>query len=498
MRPLPETSNLPPVEHCLSACAPASTARPAPAPENRRSERSKRLVLGLLGVLLGGLEVDGGLSSGQIILGSKAFAAEPAHGVFPQSDSVFLASPTSPLPVVVTTFGILDPRSAQNWDWVCEDVTGETFNYNNDFPFEVLANGTWLLGTTAGLWVSSDHCTWHRSEGLETLYITQVQRDRLDADVIYASSSTGSADNALWKSDDAGETFTPAIRFGTTSTLRGFLQGTSGGPFYVVGWRDSAPYLWFAPELSGDPADWQEFPIPNDGDTSVYPLEIDYHDEDVVWLRFSNYETRVDSLVKATSDGTFSTVFTLSSALDAFASGPAVGKLYVGGRQAGLFKSADGGQTWSDPTYVPEAGCLKTLGNRRYQCTNNLADGVAVIVTDLTSGQQEDVLWFGDVHQPASCPSTSQAAQICDPYWESIKATAWLDQTPPPTPTPIPIIAVEGNGLAGGCNHGGTRPAPLSWALMLVGAWGIRRRRTGIAGSLFLRDFQAPPPAAQR
>lgn len=364
-------------------------------------------------------------------------STRPAHGVFPQSDSVRLKNALDPLPVVITTFGFLKPLSSHDWNWVCEDVTGETFNYNLDFPFELLANDRWLLGTTAGLWWSQDHCTWTRATGIETLYITQIQRDVVDPDRIWASSSTGEAYNGIWYSEDDGESFQLGVHFGTGTTVRGFMEGKDGGPWFVVGLLEGALHLWYAPEFSSNASDWQVFPIPLEPYSSVYPLEIDMNDPEVAWLRISNSDTRIDSLVRFTLANGFSTVFSMDSAIDAFASGPAPLELFVGGRQGGLYHSTDG-VTFGEPSYQPQAGCLKTYGNRRFQCTNDLADGIAVIETDLTTGKQKDVLWFGDVHEPETCPEGSQSAQICDPYWESVKATAWLDLTPVPTPTPEP------------------------------------------------------------
>lgn len=408
----------------------------------------------------------------QWFLPTASAAMQPTHGQFPQSDSVRLRDPSDALPMVITTFGFLKARSANDWTWVCEDVTGQTFNYNLDFPFEVLKSDRWLLGTTEGLWYSQDHCSWTRSAGVESLYITQIQKDTVNSDRIWASSSTGGADNAIWYSEDEGESFQSGVHFGDGTTVRGFLQGKYGGPWYVVGLLDGTLHLWYAEDFSAKPSDWSVFEIPLEEYSSVYPLEIDMNDESVAWLRVSNSDTRIDSLVRFTLADGFSTVFTMDSAIDAFASGPGEHELFVGGRQGGLYHSTDGVH-FGEPVYEPQAGCLKTYGNRRFQCTNDLADQVSVIETDLVTGQQKNVLWFGDVHEPETCPSDSQSAQICDPYWESVKASAWLDLTPVPTATPVPEEST-------GCNCSGSDNATPSASLLLLlpglGLWRRRRR----------------------
>lgn len=418
-----------------------------------------------------------------------------AHGVFPQSDNVRLPSPSSPLPVVITTFGFLNARSAQDWTWVCEDVTGDSLNASLDLPFEVLEDQTWLLGTLSGMWYSADHCQWAQSEGIGSLYVSQVKRDQVDSSVIWATTTTGGSDitNALWRSTDGGRSFEVGVTFGSTSTLRGFMQGQDGGPFYVIGWREGTPRLWSASEPSSDPSDWTEYPLPFSAGELYYPLEIDYHRPEVVWLRYIglNEAGNPEERLMRFEEGETEVLFRSEFSLDGFASGPAEGELYVGGRQGGLFSSKDGGKSWEGPNYAPEVGCLKTFGNRRFQCTNNLADGVAVTETDLKTGQTKDVVWFGDVHGPETCDPGTQSAQICDPYWESIKATAFLDQSEVESPTPSPDD-VQAGGCGCGEAEAPTASPSSAWLPLLFPAlivWRVRR---------LTRGPQAPHPGIQK
>lgn len=400
-----------------------------------------------------------------------------AHGVFPQSDNVRLMTSSSTLPVVVTTFGFLNPRAGNDWTWVCEDVTGSSLNASLDIPFEVLTDQTWLLGTLSGLWYSADHCQWKRAEGIGELYVSQVMRDSVDSSSIWATTTTGGSEtvNALWRSTDQGRSFEVGVYFGSNTTLRGFMQGADGGPFYVLGWRAGTPRLWSAPVFSPDADDWTETSLPFNAGELYYPFEIDFHNPEVVWLRNIGLdaEENPEERLMRVEGGETEVLFRSELSLDAFASGPAQGELYVGGRQAGLFHSADGGKTWEGPAYSPEVGCLKTFGNRRFQCTNNLADGIAVTETDLTTGQVKDVVWFGDVHAPETCDPSSQSAQVCDPYWESIKATAFLDQSELESPTPSPDDEV-GSGC--GCGEVQETSSPLAPALLPL-LLGLRFRR---------------------
>lgn len=401
-----------------------------------------------------------------------------AHGDFPQSTDVVFQDPADELPLVVTTFGVLIPRSAEDWTWVCEDVTGA----DSVTSFEALPSGRWLFGTIGGLWRSDDLCDWQKAGApLDGLYVTQISRDAADPRRVWVATASGDAENALWRSDDGGDTFTAHATFGEGATVRGFLQGEDGAPHWVFGWRDGTPYLWY----SEDGAAFTESPIgPIPDGASVYPLGLDAHDPTVAYLDVRVLDPSYDALVRVSADGTATTLLEVYDEITAFATGPEPGEIRVGGRNVGTYASSDGGATWSGPEEEPEPGCLVDHDGRRYQCANNWADGASVLVSPLGSEEWEPLQRFEWVCEPYACPEGSTTAEVCGPLWEETVESAGLcpagpEQNGEPEPGPeggCPGCATAGPGEAAGAALAGALLPALGWLRRRAGrSWRGRR-----------------------
>lgn len=471
---LASSSRPPRVQDHVSCCARAGSRVRSRVPKLGMFSGARLRLDGRRGVFrawegrIGALLI-GWVLAGSVLAGTSE-ALEPVHGAYPQSEGV-VRGVGQALPVVVTNFGFLTALERSDWRWTCDDVTGETLNFSLPVAFAVTGTGAWLLGTSHGLWRSEDACTWERlSVPSPEVYVTAVAVDRVDETRVWATSSTGGQRNALFVSEDEGRSFREAFWPGETVTLRGLLQGRSGLPLVLLGWEDGSPKLWRNDRDPLQASEWRVQAIPWDGETSIYPLEVDFFSDAVFWLRFSHYERGQESLVRVEGDG-FETLLTLDGPLDAFASGPNPGELYAGGRQTGLRRSQDFGKSWGEAEYEPEAGCLVTDGLVRYQCTNNLADGAAVLETQLLTGMRSSLVWFGDVHAPISCPDSSQSAQVCNPAWETQKVLSWLDLSP------TPEEEQENTGAGCSCRTSGAASGAPPWGMLLLGlALGVWRR----------------------
>ncbi|MDP6935562.1 MAG: hypothetical protein QGG40_21765, partial [Myxococcota bacterium] len=135
-----------------------------------------------------------------------------AHGGFQQTEDVDFQSDDAP--VVSTTYGLLHPASGQDWAWVCEEAVSDSSTWS----IAVSTTDRWLAATTSGLNWTDDHCDWSSSTGLEGLYVTQVTRDATLPDRIWATTSSGTAENAVWVSEDGGDSFSAHATFGDEST----------------------------------------------------------------------------------------------------------------------------------------------------------------------------------------------------------------------------------------------------------------------------------------
>lgn len=398
-----------------------------------------------------------------------------AHGGLPESTAV-IPIPGQSLPVVQTTFGVIEPIEARDWAWVCPDITG----YTSLSAAHVDAHHRWYFGSYTGLWRSDDRCTWTLVGGLlEGLYITSIQSDTVNPDRIWVSTSTADEHNALFWSDDGGLTFSEGAFFGEGSTIRGFVQGGTGTPFYVVGWRDGRPYLWISSEGSST---WTEVLVDETGELLVYPLGVDHADPPRAYLALRGESS--DTLVRAHADGSLEALLEIDDQITAFSPGFESGELLVGGRYVGMYRSHDDGQSWEGPVSSPEAGCLKDDGARRFQCVNNFEEDASVLCDAADGSDSVRLAWFGDVHGVAACPSGTQTADVCGPLWEAVKATNSLDLKRDEDDTGAPgEVAVDSESAGGaGCaiagSTGGHPPWPPGrfWVYvgMLMVGWALR------------------------
>lgn len=392
------------------------------------------------------------------------------HGAVPETINVVFASPDDEVPLVMTSFGVVLSAGADDWDWVCEDLTGQTYGT----LFEALPDGTWLFGATLGLWRSEDRCDWATIPALDGAFISGLAADPEVDGRVWLSTTTLDAANGLWRSDDSGRSWTlqvgPEI-LGEGAEVRGFVR--DGDTWALVGWRGGSPYLWWSEGLE----DWTELPIADlPDDASVTPLGVDPDEPLALWLRYNGAEA--DQLVHASLDGVFEVRLELADNLLGFATGPDVGQVEVGGRTAGLHRSADGGATWQEASFPAEVGCIVDHAGTRYLCANNWLDEGGVIAGAPGGEDWTPILDFADVHGTLECPSGTETQDVCAPLWEGTRSFAGLDQ--------VDLGLGDDTGAddtdkGGGCGCASGAPGGagmMGFAAVLLGL--VRRSRRGL------------------
>lgn len=396
-----------------------------------------------------------------------------AHGGFHESLGLGEAREDAP-PDVATNYGLLTFDDGGEWAWICEEVVGPA-----GFSAWAEVGGRWFLGSFDGLQRSEDQCDWpFVGAPLDGLFVTWVGGDAVASDVVWVTTSSGAGGNALWRSDDRGDSFTAQATFGDDAALRGFTQDPSGLPWFVIGWAADKPRLWVSPDGKA----WTEHLVDTDAVTTddIYSVGLLGHAHGSAWARVADADS--EHLVRMDADGTMVEVLDVDGALESFAAGDADGELYVGGRVVGLHYSADGGDSWAPPLTSPESGCLQDRGGQRYTCGHNWADGGSVLSTASRTGDPagwswDPVLRFGEVRHTLACPAGSEVATTCEPLWEIAASEAGFDQdldtgdsgTPADTGTP------KDDERCGGCAAGPAGGGVLVLLPLLL--WGRSRRR---------------------
>lgn len=361
------------------------------------------------------------LAGALLLLPAAAFA----HGGIHESLGLGEVPPDGGLPDVVTTYGLLTPVGTRDWAWICDEVVSSL-----GFTAWVQVDGRWLVGSYDGLYTSEDGCDWPLQDGLLAGHnVTDLRLDPITDGRVWATTGTAKADNALFVSDDGGTSWTRYASMGVGTTLRGLAQAPEGLPIFVVGWveaggGDVVPMTW----ITTDGETWQAVALPRD---DVYSVGMLGYAAGAAWVRAAG--ASVDRLLRVEADGTTTAVLEIDDVITAFDGGPDDGSVYVGGKVVGLYGSQDGGTTWSGPDLSPEPGCLESRGDQRYICSQNWADGAAMMRTsrrggDSSSWSWEALLRFGDVHGVLDCPAGSEVAETCAPLWDKVQAEAGFNQ----------------------------------------------------------------------
>ena len=159
---------------------------------------------------------------------------------------------------------------------------------------------------------------------------------------------------------------------------------------------------------------------------------------------------------------------------------PEFGHILIGGRETGLYRSTDDGQSWGGPYDSPEPGCLRVYGDQLYICGSNWTDGYALLQTEVSDENPDEWIWnpilnFGEVRQVQNCPSDTRTAEYCDYLWEEVVLEAGFNRDQPSDSGNVDDGIDTGRETSNcGCTQGPNQSIGLlAWGCLLF----IRRRK---------------------
>ena len=323
-----------------------------------------------------------------------------AHNGVHSSTRLIFSDDNQTWPVVQSNWGFFY-RKEEEWKWLCPDVLETTDLYFLD----VDEGDNWWFGTLDGLWMSQNQCDISKN-AFDGEFVSYI--DSSDGE-LFVSTATGFQENALWFSDDNGETFSNIGTFGNDSRIYEFRHNEDG--LWVLTVRNLQTYV----RWKGQNNEWQSFSISEQVEGWVTLLMTQ---DDMLW--FSSRMEEDYNLWTIDTQGNLKNLLEIEMEIK---TGTIIEDGIIVGGDVGHVISFDNGETWSQKRTHPETACLMNHNGYLYACTHNWLDGAAVMRTQ-ARGQPESWIWepifsFSDVYSIIECPVTSVTTQYCSQRWEA-------------------------------------------------------------------------------
>jgi len=355
-----------------------------------------------------------------------------ANGRFPQAQAIVTAPGSDGATVYLrATFGILVSRDAgKSWRWICERALGYAGSW--DPPIAATRGGRLWVGLESGLASTLDGCAVEPSPSLAGEQIRDLTTDP-SGETLWALTGAPDKRGAVWRLlvNRAGaggrwermgllpENIHPmTIEVAPSRSSRVYVTAQPYGE--VRGW------LWKSDDAG------KTFTVEKNDLAHIGPLfiaAVDPRDPNRVLLRHLH---TAGSTVLVTKDSgkTFKETLSMSSAMFGFTKSEDGRTLYAASGLAadGIFRSTDGGDHFER---VSNHGvlCLHAApGDRLFICENPFTLGGQAIALSVDQGRTITALAaFSDVQGPVACGSSPGLAVCADAWPETLAQFASTD-----------------------------------------------------------------------
>ncbi|ATB35129.1 BNR/Asp-box repeat domain protein [Cystobacter fuscus] len=397
-----------------------------------------------------------------------------AHNGYPDTTSVTLRQGHPEEMLLGATFGaVITHDGGASWHWICPQALGIGGWSPESYLWQ--ADGTLMAATGAALIRSKDGgCTWAPhpfftppDKPQAALWPKSLASLPSQPSRLWVSTGRPGQSNALYRSDDGGETFTPTALQSTTEVYPSVKVAPSDPRrLYVSASTPTGPRLYRSDD---EGLIWRPFASPfpeNLADAKPYDLfvlRVSDHDPDRLWARISaGFWTYVlesrdggqsfRSIVHPdgqAEDGIDETLMGVEVSED--------GNTLWAATPTRLFRVRSG-ETFATLLSLPTGNaCVERTNGVLFVCGASRLHDWALATTPDEGLTYTPLLDLPDM-RPSACPVGTPARDVCQPLWPQIAALVEADplstpsgdagtppvQEPPPAPPRKGCSATEG------------------------------------------------------
>jgi len=405
-----------------------------------------------------------------------------AHGEFPAIfDAIPSVDSSYEKTIYVSTFGWIrqDEESGKN-TVVCEEM------YDGDpYPeFFSVSNDVFLVGHFKGLFrITDGGCT---SENIAVngneLFVRGFASD--SDENIYLATSTGGAENDVFKSIDQGLTWTP-MGAPVTDIYFTSIHTIKNGPhsMLILGFHSETSEsvaLWWGADAGWHTQTFASFIMSSLGQPRIYHCDESGEKCLIGWA--SDSDNQIYLLDKTMEEPLL--LYTAGN-VGVWDAAIAPDGSYLIATIDALMQSKDDGLSWAAIPDLPPPRCVARIGQTLYTCANPyLPDSFAVASsTDNGDTWNPVISEFNEVHMLHPCPENTVMPSLCEKPWESLSTQFGVpsmeEEPSEPTGSDVGTPVSTPAAKEGGCqaNSAGNNRTLIYFFVPILALFGWRHRR---------------------